>query len=403
MFIKFAKNWFPNGTIEKRNRKMSDFTFRISPNIVLGSYTTTRLGSFASEYGSKYILVADPILKESGNLEKITQSLKDNNVEFFIFDDLSKSVDSQVLSRALALSKESHIHGVIGAGGGKTLSLARMLAAVFNNESQDLYSVFDSCESKSEPLPLIALPTTMREAFVFTDKVPIVDARTSKLKIIKVPSNLSKLVIFDPNIVSTLSDNQLESMTIETLCLATESYISQKANFFSDMIAEKAIELLSLANAEEDSSVTTPKEELVVQGGCMASLAVSLTSLGTASLLSLCVNPKQKISRSLVTSVLFPYVIEDCSKYKVAKLAKIARILKTCADDASDEDAAQSFATYVRQRIAKANLPARLKDLGLTIEQMALASEDAAKLDFINTLPRSMTSDDLFALIKTAY
>ena len=382
---------------------MSDFTFRISPNIVLGSYTTTRLGSFASEYGSKYILVIDPILKESGNTDKITQSLKDNNVEFFIFDELSNEADSRILARALELAKKSHVHGVIAAGGGKTLNLARALAAVFNNESSDLYSVFDSGEMKSEPLPLIVLPTTMRDSFVFTDKIAIVDARTSKLKVIKVPSNLCKLVLFDPNLISTLSDNQMESMAIETLCLATESYVSQKSNFFSDMIAEKAIELLSLASAEEDSAVTTPKEELVVQGGCMASLASSLTSLGTASLLALCVSPKQKVSRSLVTSVLFPYVIEDCAKYKVAKLAKIAHILKTCEADVSDEEAAQSYATYVRQRIAKANLPARLKDLGLTIEQMALAAEDAAKLDFINTLPRSMTSDDLFELIKIAY
>ena len=104
---------------------MSDFTFRISPNIVLGSYTTTRLGSFASEYGSKYILVIDPILKESGNTDKITQSLKDNNVEFFIFDELSNEADSRILARALELAKKSHVHGVIAAGGGKTLNLPR--------------------------------------------------------------------------------------------------------------------------------------------------------------------------------------------------------------------------------------------------------------------------------------
>jgi len=34
---------------------------------------------------------------------------------------------------------------------------------------------------------------------------------------------------------------------------------------------------------------------------------------------------------------------------------------------------------------------------------LALAAEDAGKLDFINSLPRSMTSDDLFSLIKLAF
>ena len=382
---------------------MSDFTFRISPNIVLGSYTTTRLGSFASEFGSRFVLIVDPVLKESGNTEKITQSLKDNNVEFFIFDELAKNADSQLLSRVLTLAKESHAQGVIAAGGGKTLSLTRALSAIFNDENQDVYSFFDNGSSKAEPLPLIAMPTTIRDPFVFTDKIPLIDSRTSKLKLIKAQSGLCKLVLFDPNLMAALSDNQLESMTIETICLATEAYISQKANFFSDMIAEKALELLASTDSGDDVVVTTPKEELLAQGGCMASLAVSLTSLGTASLLALSISPRQKIARSLITSVLFPYVIEDCAKFKVSKLSKISKILKISDENDTDEHAAQVFAESIRQRIAKANLPARLKDLGITIEQLALAAEDASKLDFINTLPRSMTSDDLFDLIKTAY
>ena len=58
---------------------------------------------------------------------------------------------------------------------------------------------------------------------------------------------------------------------------------------------------------------------------------------------------------------------------------------------------------YVRQKIAKVNIPARLKDLSLTIEQLSLAAEDAGELDLMNALPRSMTTDDLFDLIKRAY
>ena len=49
---------------------MADFIFRISPNIVLGSYTTSRLGQFARDYGSKYIIIMDPILKEVGTSDK---------------------------------------------------------------------------------------------------------------------------------------------------------------------------------------------------------------------------------------------------------------------------------------------------------------------------------------------
>ena len=71
--------------------------------------------------------------------------------------------------------------------------------------------------------------------------------------------------------------------------------------------------------------------------------------------------------------------------------------------DVTREDAVQAFADNIRQRLVQANLPVRLKDLSLSVEQLALIAEDASNLDIMNQLPRSMTADDLFDLLKLAY
>ena len=42
---------------------MADFIFKISPNIVLGSYAITRIGQYAQELGSKFMVIIDPMLK----------------------------------------------------------------------------------------------------------------------------------------------------------------------------------------------------------------------------------------------------------------------------------------------------------------------------------------------------
>ena len=39
----------------------------------------------------------------------------------------------------------------------------------------------------------------------------------------------------------------------------------------------------------------------------------------------------------------------------------------------------------------------------MSIEQLSLVAEDGSKLELMSSLPRSMTSDDLFDLIKQAY
>ena len=382
---------------------MADFSFRISPNIMLGSYTTSRLGEFALQYGKRFMLILDPILKDVKSHEKVIQSLKDRDVDFFIFDELMEGATTKTVQQALSLARESHIQGIIGVGGGRAINVSRTLAAIYN-ENDEVYNFIEGKPVSSEPLPLICLPTTTRDPFIFTDTIPLTDSRSSQIKLIKAKNGLCKMVIFDPNMTASLTTNQTESMTIESLCLATEAYLSQKANFFSDMVAEKAVEILGYATDTNHSlTITTPTEELLSEGGCMASLASATSSIGVATLLALCINARFKTSRSLVTSILFPYIIEDSAKFKSERMAKITQLLNTAPKNGTPEECAAALAENIRQRLAKANLPARLKDLNISIEQLALAAEDAGKLDFINSLPRSMTSDDLFSLIKLAF
>ena len=382
---------------------MADFIFKISPNIVLGSYTTTRLGQFALEYGKKYIVILDPILKEFGTSQKIIQSLQDRNVDFFTFDEIPIAADTETIETALSLARQAHIHGIIASGGGKTINVAKAVATLYN-EDRNIYDFADDVNPTAEPLPLIILPTTTRDPFIFTDKTPMIDARSSKIKLLKNANNLCRLSIWDPTLTSSLTDKQLSAMGIETLCLAVETYLSPKATFFSDMLIEKAVQLISYSmEPTQTLNVTTPKELLLTQGGCMTSLGVATASMGAASLLAQTINARYKLSRSLTSTILFPYIIEDGAKYKSDKIATLAKILNAAPKDADNDSAAASFAEYIRRLIAKMNIPARLKELSLSIEQLSLAAEDAGELEFVNSLQRSMTSDDLFELIKQAY
>ena len=382
---------------------MADFSFKVSPNILLGSYASSRIGQTVASFGSKFMLVSDPILRENGTAQKITKALDDKKIEYFVFDELAKGGDSEILERTLKLAREAHIQGVIALGGGKPMSIARATCALFN-ETHDLYDFLDGKAPTAAPLPFIAIPTTIRDAFVFTDTIPLVDARSSTLRLLKAQPGIAKLVLFDTTLTATLTENQMDSMALETLCLATETYLSQRENFFSNMIAEKSVELLTFAlDGSQSLTITTPREELLSQGGCMASLAAATSSIGIASLLSMCINARYKISRSLVTTILFPYMVEECAKFKADRIAALAKKMGVAQAEQTDEEAAHAFAENIRQRIAKANLPARLKDLSISLEQLALAAEDAGQLDVVNSLPRSMNSDDLFGLIKTAF
>ncbi|HQC27687.1 MAG TPA: iron-containing alcohol dehydrogenase, partial [Treponemataceae bacterium] len=172
----------------------------------------------------------------------------------------------------------------------------------------------------------------------------------------------------------------------------------------SDTILEKAIELTwkGLDTATTVDTATS-QEIFFAQGGCMTSFGSALSSLGQASLVSLAIESRYKIDSSLTTTILLPYIIEEASKYKGDKLAQIAFIMGLSNNPSDIQTNIDALLEEIRTKIALANLPARLKELSVSIEQLALCAEDAGALEIMNGLSRSMTSDDLFELIKQAY
>lgn len=382
---------------------MADLIFKISPDIILGSYTLTRLGQYAKNLGSKFMIIMDPILKDFNLAEKITQPLTDRKIDFFIYDNFNDGATTKDIENAVILAKQSHIHGIIAAGGEKAINAGCAVAALYN-ENRSIYDYIDNPGTVADSIPLICIPGTCRAPYAFTNSIPVTDSRSRQVRQLKLKDNACSLMLWDPNLSLTLTENQNTSLSLETLCLACEAYFSQKASFFSDMFCEKSFELLSYGMDEKKSlDITTPQEILLAQGGCMASLSVSTSSPGIASLLALAINARYKINRSLAATILFPYVIEEVAKFKADKIEKIARLYGTADEKLSRDEAVQSFTENIRQKIAKANLPVRLKELNLTMEQLATCAEDAGQLDIMTMLPRSMTTDELFELMKQAY
>lgn len=382
---------------------MADLIFKISPNIILGSYTTTRLAQYVKPFGTRFLLIMDPDLKEFKIHEKISQALSERQIEFILFDQISDGNSTKEVEQALHLAKNSCIQGIIAVGGSKALLSAGIIASLYN-ETKDLYDFVDGTIPESDPLPMISIPTTMRAPYSFTQTFPVIDSRSRQIKLIKTQSGICKMMIWDPNFFVTLTENQKASMALESLCLATEAYISQKANFMSDMFTEKSIELMGYAlNGAASLEISTPQEVLLTQAGCMASLASATSSIGIASLVALAINSRFKISRSIVASIIFPYLIEDAATFKADKIELIAKGFGIPSENTTREEIIRSFAENIRQRLAKVNLPTRLKDLNLTMEQLATIAEDAGSLDLMNTLPRSMSIDDLFEMLKKAY
>ena len=73
---------------------MSDLIFRISQNIVLGSYTISRLPQNVKVWGSRFMIVMDPVLKEVGLQDKVLQPLLERKIEYFIYENITDGANT---------------------------------------------------------------------------------------------------------------------------------------------------------------------------------------------------------------------------------------------------------------------------------------------------------------------
>lgn len=382
---------------------MADLNFTISPNIILGAYASFRLGLVAKNWGNRYMVIVDPILKEIAKLDTIFNSLTTRGVNYIVFDRITSGPDSETIQDALQLARKSYIQGVIAIGGSSIQSIGRVVSSLYS-ETKSIYNYIDGDVPETEPLPFISIPSKAISEFGFSDNVPIVDARIRQCRILKINADVCKLAVFDASLPTFLPPNQSGAVSLEILCLACEAYLSQKASFFSDMFAEKAFSLLNgYLDSPEKSISLGSHEDLLSQVGCLVSLATGLASIGPASLLALTIRTQYGIPRSLTTAIILPCMLEDLRSYKAEKIATISKQLGFAEQTSDTEEAITRLIEGIRQKMALMKLPTRLKELSLSMEELTVAVEDAGQLELINNMPRSMATGDLFTLMKSSF
>lgn len=381
---------------------MNDFVFKISPNILIGTQTVSRLGSLAREHASRYLVILDPATKEGGVDEKLKKSLTDSDIEFIFYDDLPYNTDTATLTQTLSLARGACVQGVIACGGEKALNLGRGVASLYN-EKKDVYDFVAGDLPETKALPLFIIPTSIRDTFLFFERCALIDARSEQICLLKMQEKVTTQVIFDTTLCATLTKNQIASISLNLLCMLVEAYFSKHANFLSDAMVEKAVQLMATpVNASDPLASPELVDGNVLQYGCMASLAVSLAAPGPVTALAFAVHAKHKVSRTLVSAILLPYLLEE-GVFAGDKVITLAKMLGAIGESATVEEASMLLAENIRSRIARAGLPARLKELGVSLEQFASCTNEAMHLDFVQYYGKPVSSDSLFNLVKSAY
>ena len=382
---------------------MPDISFSVPTDIRFGLDVANRIAATAGAFGERVLLVTEAILYEGKIIDRIQGLLEKKGIQNLIYDEVVPNATSSVVDAAVKLARGAHVQAVIGLGGIRTLSVAKAVAMASPGEAE-MDDYLSGMQPKGEPLPFLAVPTTCRDPFLLTNEYLLTDSRDRTARICRAQPGITRAVIFDPKLSATLPPKFTATTLMDTLLAAAEGYLSSRSNFLSDTFFLRAFELIGrtvepLRDAPDDLRVRMN----AAMAGLLTAMGLTLSKAGVGSALAYSINGRFMVPKSWVASIMLPRVLELYVGVAAEKLTVLAGYLGEQVEASTPVEGAGRAVAAVRRILGSLGLPTRLRDFDLNLDDMVDVAGTARSFDLMNYLPRAVSTEDLYELLKLAY
>lgn len=239
------------------------------------------IGEIAKKYGKKAIIVTGKnSSKKIGALDKVTDSLKNNGINYVIFNKIEPNPRSTTIDEGGALAIKENVDMVIGLGGGSPMDASKVVALI----AKDGRKAWDYVGTKNPPteaLPIICISTTSGTGSEADTFAVITNPETGEKPGIGFDCMFPVESIIDPELSIYTPQRVTASVGIDVFFHAIEAYTSRIANPISDIYCEKAIELVAkyLPVAYNDGSNLEARYNMAI-ANTIAGVAIQLAGTG---------------------------------------------------------------------------------------------------------------------------
>nr|WP_307776112.1 iron-containing alcohol dehydrogenase [uncultured Cetobacterium sp.] len=361
------------------------------------------LGSEITSRGLKNcLIVTDKILVDIGLIDSLTTMLKNNNIEFTIFDETKPNPTVTNVNDGLKMLKDNNCDFVISFGGGSPHDAAKGIALLATNGGciKD-YEGVD--KSKFPQMPLIAINTTAGTASEMT-RFCIITDEERYVKMAIVDKNVTPIIaVNDPELMVAMPKSLTAATGMDALTHAIEAYVSTIATPITDACAEKAIELIGkyLRTAVENGNDIDARD-MMAYAEYLAGMAFNNASLGYVHAMAHQLGGFYDLPHGVCNAILLPHVVKYNSDVSYDKLRKVAILLGVNPHDIKDNNAAE-LAIYEIKKLSKdIGIPSGIKELGAKEEDFETLATNALKDACGLTNPKQATLDEIINIYKNA-
>lgn len=397
------------------------WTFYSAGEWIFGANATRQLGEVALRLGLERILVVtDPVLVQAGLVDAVQGPLSEAGVRVELFSGGEPEPSLEAAYKAIAVGREFRPDGILGLGGGSNMDLAKIVSVVLaHGGTPSMY--FGDSKVPGPVLPLLCLPTTAGTGSEVSAAAVLTDTANA-MKVSTLSNHIRpRVALVDPLLTHTCPPKVTADSGIDALTHAIEAFtavdnatfplppgeksVYQGKNPMADVIAEKAIALVGqyLRRAVRDGSDTEAREGMAL-AATLGGLAFSNAGVAVVHALEYPVGGAVHCSHGAGNGLLLPHVMRFNLEARPAAFARIAALLGENITGLSETEAAHRAVEAVDRLKADIGIPARLRDLGVTQEQLPLFAEKAFALKrILRVNPRPVSQADLEKILRSAW
>jgi alcohol dehydrogenase class IV len=352
------------------------------------------------------LIVADPGVRAAGLLDRVTGCLTTAGFPYHVFEGVEPNpVEANVEGGASAY-REGGCDGVVAIGGGSPLDVGKAVRLRVTHTGP--LTQYDDTRGGSEKIhsgmpPMIAIPTTAGTGSDVGRSAVITmadDAGVVRKTVIFSPHLMPTLALCDPELTAGLPPRLTAATGMDALTHNIEAYLSLGDHPLCDAIALEGTRL-AITHLR---TATQNGEDLGARAGMMMAAIMGATAfqkgLGATHSLAHPLSSLVGLHHGTANALLLPAVLRfnrPVSEQRMADLARAARL----TDDATS--GAHALINTVEQLNKDLSLPIRLRDVGVSQDQLfalaGLAIQDGCHL--LN--PRPCTEGDLLALYQESW
>ena len=346
----------------------------------------------------KAFVASDPDLVKFGVTAKVTDLLKENGIDFFLYDDIKPNPTIENIQHGVEAYKSCGADCMITIGGGSSMDTGKGIGIVINNpEFADIRSLEGVAPTKHRTVFTIAVPTTGGTGAESTINYVVTDVE-KKRKFVCVDANdIPDIAVVDPDMMSSMPKGLTASTGMDALTHAIEGYTTKGAWELADVLDLEAIKLIA-KNLRKAVTNDPDGREGMALAQYVTAMAYSNVGLGIAHSMAHTLGAVYDTPHGVACAMMLPIVMEFNQEYTGEKFKAIAEAFGI---DTTGMDAAtyrKAAIDAVKQLSVDVGIPTKLEVL--KEEDLPFLCESAAADACAPGNPREASIADFEAMFR---